>query len=219
MSVGSKLKRPAKSEVTTVDRIFGPPPILPGEDASAYEELLARVSADVKPRDMIERISVRDVVYFTWEIFRWRAIKKAWISLEVAKRLPKQFAEFLRTSPEGSALTEDAISDGGKRLAVSWLTEDPVLHALLKAGGKETSVSMALCASGVFMDNLEKIEQLDRMIAVAERRRDAVLHQMDRRRAFARSLRAAIQKAEDADFEVIGPGKCARTINGGKQTS
>jgi hypothetical protein len=55
---------------------FGPPPPLEGEDSMAYDELLARVSGDLKPNDFVEEIWIRDVVDLTWEIFRWRRLRK-----------------------------------------------------------------------------------------------------------------------------------------------
>ena len=60
-----------------VDRleIFGPPPLLEGEDSKAYDTLLARVSGAVKPKDIIEEIWVRDIVNLTWEILRLRRLK------------------------------------------------------------------------------------------------------------------------------------------------
>ena len=41
-----------------IDRleIFGPPPLLEGEDCKAYDTLLARVSGATKPKDIIEEI-------------------------------------------------------------------------------------------------------------------------------------------------------------------
>jgi hypothetical protein len=54
--------------------LFGPPPLLEGEDPEAYNQLLARVTATVKPRDILEEIWVADIVHLTWEILRWRRL-------------------------------------------------------------------------------------------------------------------------------------------------
>src|SRR5262249_11588094 len=35
--------------------LFGPPPLLEGEDTAAYDELLARISGAVKPADILRR--------------------------------------------------------------------------------------------------------------------------------------------------------------------
>src|SRR5262249_54402859 len=55
--------------------LFGPPPLLEGEDTAAYDELLARISGAVKPADIFEEIWVRDVVDLVWEAFRLRRLK------------------------------------------------------------------------------------------------------------------------------------------------
>jgi hypothetical protein len=55
--------------------MFGPPPLIIGEDADAYEELLARVSADVEPKDILEEIWVRDIVDLAWGLLRLRRLK------------------------------------------------------------------------------------------------------------------------------------------------
>lgn len=70
-------RTPATSGPSSLSRtnIFGPAPLLEGEDAAAYDELLARVSGAVKPTDILEEVWVRDVVDLTWEVFRMRRLK------------------------------------------------------------------------------------------------------------------------------------------------
>src|SRR5262245_32620171 len=137
MSSRRKPHSTSKSEVLAVDSIFGPPPILPGEDKSAYEALIRRVTADVKPADIIEKMWVRDIVDLTWEILRWRRIKKTLVSLRVATEHHKCFELPLRASPEGRAQSENSIREGGERIAVQWFEDDPKVLALLK--GLETN--------------------------------------------------------------------------------
>ena len=52
--------------------VFGPPLLLPGEDAAAYDELLARMCAAVKPVDVIDEMLIADVVALECEVRRWR---------------------------------------------------------------------------------------------------------------------------------------------------
>jgi hypothetical protein len=47
---------------TRLSAPFGPPPLIDGEYSADYEELLARVSATVKPADILEDIWVRDAL-------------------------------------------------------------------------------------------------------------------------------------------------------------
>ena len=63
--------------------IFGPPPLIEGEDAAAYDELLVRISAAVKPADILEDIWVREMVDLVWGAFRLRRFKTSpmnWIN-------------------------------------------------------------------------------------------------------------------------------------------
>ena len=80
MSSTRKSQQTSGSRALAVKTIFGPPPILPEEDLHAYEELLAQVTAHVKPTSVIEEIWVRDVVDLSWEILRLRRIKTGLVS-------------------------------------------------------------------------------------------------------------------------------------------
>ena len=55
--------------------VFGPPLLLEGEDAAAYDELLARVCAAVKPADIIDEMFIADILALEWEVLRWRRLK------------------------------------------------------------------------------------------------------------------------------------------------
>jgi hypothetical protein len=71
--------------------LFGPPPILEGEDAAAYDELYGRVCAAIKPVDIIDEMLVADAVALEWEVLRWRRLK---LSIIRARRL-KALENFL----------------------------------------------------------------------------------------------------------------------------
>src|SRR5262245_56144373 len=55
--------------------LFGPPPLIAGEDPAGYDALHAGLSAAVKPKDWLEQMWTRDVVDLTWEILRMRRLK------------------------------------------------------------------------------------------------------------------------------------------------
>ncbi len=73
----SNSKNKSLTSAATAERlaVFGPPLLLEGEDAGAYEELLARICAAVKPTDVIDEMFVNDVVCLQWEILRLRRLK------------------------------------------------------------------------------------------------------------------------------------------------
>lgn len=76
----SKANSKAKANTSALAKVqrltlFGPPQLLQGEDAAAYEGLLSRVRAAVTPADIIDEIFIADVVSLEWEVLRWRRLK------------------------------------------------------------------------------------------------------------------------------------------------
>jgi hypothetical protein len=67
--------------------LFDPPPLLEGEDPDAYDQLLQRFCAAVKPVDSIEEMFVAEVVFLEWEILRWRRLKWNLIRAHALQRL------------------------------------------------------------------------------------------------------------------------------------
>jgi hypothetical protein len=53
----------------------GPVPLLAGESAGSYDELLARMTNALKPADIVEEVWVRDLVDLVWDTLRWRRLK------------------------------------------------------------------------------------------------------------------------------------------------
>jgi hypothetical protein len=80
------------TEISTQHATFGPPALVAGEDPAAYEELVARISGAVKPRDFLEEIWVRDVVDLTWDTLRMRRIKARLITIALEEPLSYQLA-------------------------------------------------------------------------------------------------------------------------------
>jgi hypothetical protein len=176
---------------------FAPPPLIEGEDTGAYDDLLARISGAIKPSDILEEIWVRDVVDLTWDAFRLRRLK--------AKLLTA-------TAHEGMAATLRPLVDWDRahQLAWKWAGRDKTAVA---------TVETTLAAAGVTMDgvmartlslHISDIERIDRMESMAESRRNFILREIERHReSFARTLRRALEDVEDAEFEVIAPGRAA----------
>ena len=67
--------------------LFGPRPLIEGEDGAAYDELVARFSAAIKPKDFLEEMWMRDVVDLTWETLRMRRLKAALLTSGMSEGL------------------------------------------------------------------------------------------------------------------------------------
>jgi hypothetical protein len=141
--------------------IFGPAPLIEGEDAAAYAELLVRISAAVKPADILEDIWVREIVDLVWSAFRLRRFK---------------------TSP------------------ISWVND------ILASAGKSTNGIVVRSLSV----NLDHVERIEHMIAMAETRRNAILREIDRHReTLARVPRRAAHQIEHDEIPIIDDTKSA----------
>ena len=81
--------------------------MLEGEDAAAYDELLARICAAVKPVDIIEEMFIADVVSLEWEVLRWRRLKSSLIRARGLKALE----DFLREKLDYDLYSEHFADD------------------------------------------------------------------------------------------------------------
>jgi hypothetical protein len=92
-------------------------------------------------------------------------------------------------------------------LPYQWAKKEPDVVAWMSELEANKDISMNEILASAFVRNLDRIERVDRLLAVAESRRNAVFREIERRReiAFSRSLRGAVQQAEDAEFTIVEP--------------
>ena len=69
------MKKKTSSRLVNSNVLFGPPPILAGEEETAYDELMGRVYAAIKPVDVIDEMLIADAVASEWEFVRWSRLK------------------------------------------------------------------------------------------------------------------------------------------------
>ena len=91
-----------------------------------------------------------------------------------------------------------------KELVQEYVRHEPdavtLVHELLTGAG----VSMDTFMAKALAEKLDNIERIDRLTTIAESRRNASLHEIDRRRAvLGETLRRSVQEIEDGEFEVI----------------
>jgi hypothetical protein len=87
------MKEKTRSRAVNSDVLFGPPPILGGEEA-AYDELIGRVYAAIKPVDVIDEMLIADAVDSEWEFLRWSRLKFSLVQTCAAQGLE----EFLNSN-------------------------------------------------------------------------------------------------------------------------
>lgn len=168
--------------------MFGAPSLLEGESLKDYSALLNQIRAAVKPTDVIEEMWVEDCASLFWDTLRLRRHKAELINANMYRGL-QVVLETLCPQSEASDLTSQWSVRNKKAIeTIEWL---------LDAG----NLSMEAIKAQTLAEIIDKIERIDKMIAVSEARRSATLGQIDRRRgAFAHALRDATTKIEDAEF-------------------
>jgi hypothetical protein len=169
---------------------FGPAPLIEGERAADYNELLAAVSATLRPADVFERIWEREFVDREWEVLRLRRLKAALIDASTYRGLEIVLAPLLDAGinelvEKWARREPDAIREVDRVLASANLTMDAVIAQTL-------GVQLAV------------IEGIDRMITIAEVRRDGVLHEIERHRAsFALVIRRTVNQLEHREKRAL----------------
>jgi hypothetical protein len=236
--------------------LFGSAPLLlQGEDAGAYDELLGRVSAAVKPVDIIEEMLTADAVSLEWEVLRWRRLQTSLMralalkSLEeflsenldydqyrkffaedlteiLQETLEDQIKDAVQTLAHQCAENErDAVDKVNQIFANTYLNMDNIREGACARKAKELTQDYAqrkpssidlthklLASVGSSIDtlmakalakDLDSIERIDHLTTIAETRRNAMLREIDRRRAvLGEALRRQVQEVE-GEFDVV----------------
>jgi hypothetical protein len=174
--------------------IFAPLPLIAGEDSSRYENVVDRVIAAVGPKDVIEEMIVRDVVYHDWEISRLGRIKTG------------LFASGLQPSLVAKLLSVPKITESKARdLAQRFVAGDPSavkeVDKILASVGLSIDAAMA----NTMTVRLHDFAAIERLIASHEARRHAALRELERRRSTLAEARRREGEVVDADYEDVAP--------------
>jgi hypothetical protein len=171
--------------------LLGPPPLLDGEDAGAYDALYGHIRTAVAPRDVLEEIWARDVVDNLWETLRLRRLKVMFMRASAHEGLGRLL----------SPLTNGILERG---LVSRWAARERA--AINKVDGllKQAGLDQEAIAAQTLALKLDTIERIERMIMQTEGRRNMMLREIDRHRdVLAQRLREAATEIEDAEFEEI----------------
>jgi hypothetical protein len=186
---------PSASSPPDLKSLLGPPPLLEGEDAGAYDALYGQIRTAVAPRDVLEEIWARDVIDNLWETLRLRRLKVRFMRAAAHEGL----ASLLHP------LRNDILNFGLDRsLADRWAGRE--LAAINEVDGllKEAGLDQEAIAAQTLALKLDTIERIERMIMQTEGRRNMMLREIDRHRdVLAQRLREAATEIEDAEFEEI----------------
>ncbi len=176
--------------------VFGPPPLLEGEDAAAYDELLTFICNAVKPIDFIEEIWARDLTDLAWSFFRLRRIQAAFLTAKVSENTSKAADEEAASLAEAEAqLMQGAEKEEMDRLlhdnSLSWqelVSQNPQANQRFQKiwTSVKSNLDMDLIQAKVMIHEIDTIERIEHLITVTEQRFAAILREIDRHRVMVR---------------------------------
>jgi hypothetical protein len=150
--------------------LLGPPLLIAGEDAAAYEALLARICAAVKPVDIIDEIFIADLVSLEWEVLRLRRLKCTLLQTTGLKALESFLVEQLGSNHALQLLHSmdmDDFLEGARARKAKELVQEYVRRESFAV----TQVHWLLTEAGMNMDVLmaealaEKFDYIERRFA------------------------------------------------------
>jgi hypothetical protein len=157
---------------------LGAPPLIPGESAGDYEQLVSAVTNTMKPVDFMETIWTRDIVDLQWDIMRFRRIK----------------ADLITHRYKGSHDYLDVVGEPTE-------FEPTPAHNLLAS---IAAVNMRGDIATTVAVNIKILERIDHMVMTMEARRNAAYREAERHRiGLGERLRRAAEQVEDAEFREV----------------
>jgi hypothetical protein len=165
--------------------LFGPPPLIDGEDLNNYEELLAAIFGVVKPADILEQIFARDVIDTSWGVLRLRRLQANLMHAHAHRGMRKTLLPLVGVLK-------------AQTLAEAWAARKPGAVEEINEVLASAGLSMETVMANTLSFKLDEFERIDRMVTVAEARRSAALQEIERHReTLAKKLRQAVQGLEN----------------------
>jgi len=175
-------------------RIFGDPPLLSTENRELYLTLLCMVAQELRPRNIIEWLSLKDVVDLSWEIRRLRRFKA--LSIEEGRR--SRFEPPFRPKPlsEGDLLFSSILGP-----PPTPPSEADIRRENRQRARRNARLQTEIGSTIVFEETITMYERIDRLLVSAELRRSALLHDMKfYREDLAHLLKDSSTKIIDGEF-------------------
>ena len=212
-------KRKRNSKLVVQSLMLGPAPVLEGEDSKAYNDLLMKISSHVNPSNIIEDLWVHDVVHKAWDVLRYRRYKMALLKAAMPKALEETLTPFMDDPSRFGAVGRYNIHGHREptpamELVNRWARRDPKavkeVDEILASGG----LTLEDVEARAFSNEIERMQQFDRLITNAEAGLKAILREIEYRRAeFSKSLRHATQSTVEAEFERVNAKPIAQKPN------
>lgn len=186
------------SDTLTRAKLFGPPPIIEGENGEDYQKLFERVFDAIEPADFIEEIWARDLADVTWSMFRLRRILAATLNDEVWDKVNDEASERARENAKFLEGTEKEKEEMDRLIdpdsEYSWevlIEQNPRAFKKFEVlwDKAKSDLNVDLIQARVITYNLDTIERIESLITIAQRRIDEVVRELDRHRVTRTQLK------------------------------
>jgi hypothetical protein len=175
---------------------IGDRPIVKAEDPKQYDALFGKLATLIAPEDPIEWIWTKDIADAYWEARRARRMRDQILDLgryKAMRRVAESLLQDKRCTPDFNKLVAKTVA--------SWMRPDG--EAKLAEFLAQYDLDPTAIAAEVFMARSQPYDQLERIAAAADRRRDAVFREIERRRAWRAEQFREGAKIVDAEAEEV----------------
>lgn len=177
-------------------------PLLSSESADEFDEICRALDQEIEPRGIIEQMYVADIACLIWEILRLRRCKAALINSEIRAALTTILQQILREPGQGGFEVEDE----AEKLACAWNNNKTAKKRVLKLLEQNQLDESAIEAEAIQKLSTE-IEQLDRLLASSESRRNKALRFISEYRGgLVRQLRQSADRLIDGNVLTLDHG-------------
>jgi len=181
---------------------FSPLPLSRDDPVAPYQALLAHIIAEVKPHGIVEYVWVRDYVARDFDVVSLRRDKADLMTANAGQGL--------------RAVLRDLGVKDYFTLAERWHARDPDAIAAVDAALAAAQLGPGVVRAQALAAHIREVEAIDRMICIAEARRDEMLRQLyGHQAALAERLRNAVaaqgqqievqvqEQVQDAEFTPV----------------
>lgn len=202
-NTGTQVPTPAgaAADGEIIDTVMPALPLIAGECAADQHAFELACRRALRPKDAIEDVWAQDFIDYEWELQRLRRMKVAVI--QAARR--EAMREFLPDYLTPGDLRGSSKGETARLLAEDWSRGNPKATARVINVLKRHDLSLDAVMAAALLARLDQLECFDKLIGVAEHRRNAALGELEKRRDLLakRAREFATGQATDVDVEIL----------------
>lgn len=187
-------KAPATNPLPSFVQVM-PRSMLRWEEQGDFDALLARISATLRPADMMEEMWTREVADLVWQIFRLRRMKDTLLDEASYRGLAEVLRPRMSSVPrlEGVEPDKDWASRCLSTLVQRWAANPHAVAGTVQAALAKAGLRLDAVEAKTFELLIDQMERFDRMTMMIERRRNAIVREIGRYRTeFSQQAQRAI---------------------------